>query len=104
MKDQRTFFDDEHAADMESKRLARRSDPESSKLAAKEDRHGLYALALHLLRERPGQTGRELNQSSGRELHKRLKTLERMGLVTKSEDLRPCSVSGRLAHTWFAKE
>lgn len=101
---QRTFFDDEFASDMESKRLARRSDPESSRLAAKEDRHDLYSIALSILRSKPGLTGRELNQASGRELHKRLKTLERMGLVVKSEELRPCSVSGRLAHTWRAKE
>ena len=85
--------------------LARRSDPETSKLAAE----GVVldgtvqrskALALNAVRDHPGQTARELAERIGvRSIHRRLTELDRDGVVSRCESRR-CAITGRKAATW----
>jgi len=94
---------------------ARRTDPESSHLAAdhitktnaRSDRH--HAI-LRAVQENPGLTSRELAKLSGGDRHefaKRLPELRTAGAVLNPKDengkrkLTKCSVGGMLAMTWW---
>ena len=102
---QLTFFDDEHSDDLEAKRLARRSDPETSHAAAKR-LHGKlsrrFNQAVALIAAHPDHTGRELNHLGGFDCHKRLADLERDGYIFRS-GRRECECTGFEADTWRVK-
>jgi len=88
--------------------LARNYDPPTSHQAARaivdEGKLGpMRKLVLRLVREHPGQTGSELDSlSPGRkdQAHKRTRELEKLGLIYRGV-VRPCSISGRQAATWW---
>lgn len=83
----------------------RRDDPVTSMLAgeyaelsgtAKGQRQLCHAAVTRL----PGRTAREIEDQIGIKAHKRLPELRQRGLVSNGE-MRRCSVSGRLACTWY---
>lgn len=88
---------------------ARRRDPESSKRAARELAESgalssQQAQAIAAVRAWPGRTSQELAEAAGMDrymLARRLPECEsRAGGVRRGE-LRKCSVTGRLAMTWW---
>lgn len=93
---------------LDPRRLARRSDPETSHDGAVSivaDLPRLQREALALVRANPNRTASELSQIAGhtdpRRINRRLGELEERGALIRG-DARPCSVSGRLAHAWRA--
>ena len=96
----------QYTLDEMAKHLARRGDPETSKLGAKDaaSRLGkLQAFTLSAVTRHPGLTSSELTKklalSDPRQINRRLPELEREGLIIRA-DARPCSVTKRKAHTW----
>lgn len=94
----------------DARQLARRTDPETSKLSAQETVHdvaGLQSRAADAVARWPGRTGRELtvllDDTSDRTVGRRLSEIEKKGLVRRGAS-RPCRVTGRQAATWFPKE
>jgi hypothetical protein len=94
--------------------IARRSDPETSKEAAKEItesglREGQLLVVLTMVRKYPRKTSAELAAKA--ELGgipfdrytfaRRLPELEKAGLIQKLNS-RKCTIGGREAHTWQA--
>lgn len=97
----------ELGADLPLFDAARRSDPLTSRIAARDITEGgaraqMTQKALHLVRMNPGSTANELEWticvSDGR-IRKRLNDLLKDGLVRRGEPKR-CSVTGRLGVTW----
>ncbi len=95
-----------------AKRLARRTDPETSKWAAHAivqsgSLANLQQRCVDLVTLYPGKTAAELSQAAGdrdpRKVNRRLAEVERKGLVIRGEP-RPCTLTGRRAHTWLPKE
>ncbi len=90
-------------------RAARRTDPESSKAAAREARrfHGDHdRIALSTLRERPGLTSAELAELTSLDRWQAARTLPRLrvaGLVTNGA-MRMCGSTFRRCLTWFVVE
>jgi len=93
--------------------IARRSDPETSKEAAREitqsgRREGQLLVVLTLVRKYPRKTSAELAAKADLQgipfdryvLARRLPELEKAGLVTKLNS-RKCSIGGREAHEWI---
>ncbi len=91
------------------KRLARRSDPDTSHAAAQRvTRSGSRAdhltRVVEAVRSHPGKTSAELAQITGLERHeaaRRTSDGEREGFLRKGPS-RKCSVSGRAAVCWWA--
>jgi hypothetical protein len=90
-----------------AKQLARRGDPETSKLAAASILDSLTSLqerALALVRENPGRIARELStiamDSDPRTVNRRLGELERAGRIRKGEAAR-CRTTNRMCSTWW---
>jgi hypothetical protein len=91
--------------------IARKRDPISSQLAAEElINSGKLAererVALALVNLHPGKTGEELDQLAGakkREISKRLAGLAQKQQIRRGrkEEMRACSVTGRLCLTWW---
>lgn len=89
--------------------IARRSDPESSKAAAREiTESGLRVRqqteVLRLVRAYPNRTSLELAQHGSLDRYviaRRLPELEQAGLVKRGE-MRRCSIGARPALTWEA--
>lgn len=87
---------------------ARRSDPESSHIAAREvTRSGATAhqqrQAVAAVRQWPGSTSRELAEHAQMDryaLARRLPEAERAGLIVRGP-MRECSISGRETLTWW---
>jgi hypothetical protein len=87
---------------------SRRDDPETSKLAEKQiNRSGVrgrqQVLAMNAVHAHPGLTSRELALAARIEydaLHKRLPECEKAGVIRRGH-AHACSVSGKLAVTWF---
>ncbi len=87
---------------------ARRSDPESSHIAAREHhRSGATAhqqrQTIAAVRQWPGSTSRELAQHAQMDryaLARRLPECERDGAVVKGP-MRECAISGRPCVTWW---
>jgi DNA-binding MarR family transcriptional regulator len=89
-------------------KLARTSDPATSKAAARHIVGRLKArqsAALQAVRDWPGQTATELAEACGifdpRIFNRRLPELEKLGMVERGP-ARGCRVTGRLAATWKA--
>ena len=91
--------------------LVRPADPPSSHAAAADliannckKLRGMQLLVERLIRERPGLTGRELDALHGDtqgQCHKRLKELERKGVIERGRP-RTCTVSKRSGiDTWW---
>ena len=103
---QKTFFDDEFESDMQLKRMARKSDPDTSHQAAVEIRRELRRLqlkTLNLIRHHPNHTARELTSICDWDAWKRIRELEHAGSI-KCTGRRPCSVTGKTARTWAVVE
>ena len=94
----------EQAAD----RLARSSDPETSRSAAKKIACSvtqLAAAAAEMVRKYPGRTGAELDRLAGcevkRTVSKRLAdAADKFGLISRGPK-RQCSIGGNEAITWL---
>jgi hypothetical protein len=91
---------------IEPRRLARATDPRTSKDAAADvlPRLGeLQAFVLQLVKATPGLTSNELARrhhiNDPRTVNRRLGELEGLGLVVRGTP-RPCDVSGKAAATW----
>jgi hypothetical protein len=94
--------------------IVRKHDPVSSLLAADEmvDSGKLAErerVALGLVNLHPGKTGEELDQLAGakkREISKRLAGLAQKRQIVRGrkEEMRACSVTGRLCLTWWPME
>ena len=88
--------------------IARKSDPASSHLAAAEvtasgKRQQQIGLVIDLVRKFPGLTSMELAGMSGEDRYmiaRRLPEALTAGAIRKGEQ-RTCSVTGRLALTWW---
>jgi hypothetical protein len=86
---------------------ARKSDPETSRTAARKiapNAHQLAVQAAELVRKHPGRTGAELDRLAGcevkRTVSKRLAdAADKFGLITRGPK-RLCSVGGNEALTW----
>lgn len=103
MNQQRTFFDDEHDLDLQTKKLARRTDPQTSRDAAAELKiNALQADALDAVRRHPGSTARELAAIEGWDVWKRISELADAGMIRET-GVRKCTISGRKARTWQVK-
>jgi hypothetical protein len=91
--------------------IARRNDPLSSHLAAREvihdgTRNKQASIILDLVRRYPGKTSLELSQVCDLDRYQiacRLSDLEHAGEVEKGR-IRICEVAGRMAVTWKARE
>lgn len=90
-----------------SDQLARSSDPETSKQAAREIVPVIgerQAFAAECVRNVPGLTQGELDTaypcSDPRRIGRRLNECERLGLVRRGES-RKCKVSGKVCQTWW---
>lgn len=100
------FWDKEFEADMQCKRLARSSDPQTSHAAAEHIvRSGrvrsLQTIAFNAIVCNPGKTASELAQITGEaNLHKRMAELERQDLIYRGRP-KTCSVTGRQAITYW---
>lgn len=92
---------------------ARKSDPETSHLAAAEvenngTAHDHRNIIAAYLRKHPGQTNAEIAEGSGldyAQVHKRMKELEAMNLVIRGGK-RYCTTEGRTGRmytSWFPK-
>lgn len=117
MRDKRTADLFDETTPVEPKTLARRSDPETSKAAARAIAPTLNTkqkLALKLVVMFPGETSAELHQRfrrqfidadqkawDSRAIGRRLPELEAQGYVWRPTT-RTCSISGRAASTWEA--
>lgn len=93
--------------DTEPIRLARTTDPETSKLAAVEAAESAAELqqwAADCVAESPGCTQRELGMrycsTDPRKIGRRLNECDRRGMVRRGPK-RACKVSGRQAETWW---
>lgn len=90
-------------------RAARRTDPESSKAAAREARrfHGEHdQIALTALRQRPGLTSAELAEMTSLDRWQAGRTLPRLraaGLVANGSP-RMCGCTFKRCLTWFIRE
>ena len=101
---------DDHKFDLFSpERLARRTDHENSKAAAREiqgDLKGLRARALALVEAHPGKTARQLSALAGdaelRTVGRRLGELNKLKLVKRGESVR-CGTTNRMVATWWAE-
>jgi len=89
---------------------ARSTDPITSALAAEQIDDvvaELQAWAAACVRQTPGRTQRELGvlycPTDPRRIGRRLAEIEKLGLVRRG-DVRPCTISGRSAETWFPVE
>ena len=85
--------------------LARKRDPQPSKLAASEIKlDGTLARqlqqTLNMVRVNPGHTASEYEQVLGKHAHKRLSDLAEIGLIFKGT-ARKCRVTKRTAATWW---
>ena len=94
----------------EARQLARRVDPETSKLAAQEVVHevaGLQARTVEAVERWPSRTGRELTElledRSDRTIGRRLSEVAKKGLIRRGP-ARACRVTGRRAATWLPQE
>ena len=87
---------------------ARKSDPLSSHLAASENSKRRPEQTLdtaRLVNKLPGRTSAELAFMTGGDRYvigRRCPDAERMGLIVRG-DMKTCSISGRLALTWWPK-
>ncbi len=93
----------------EPRQLARRSHPETSKLAAVYIIPRLKKLngwIVSCIESTPGLTAAELESrycpTNGRRIGRRLDGLEKMGVIHRSGP-RKCSVSHRMACTWWPR-
>ena len=93
--------------ELSAKKLARRTDPETSKEAAERIKPHLGELhrwAQSCVQEAPGLTQRELGAkfcaTDPRRIGRRLNECELLGLVKRGV-ARKCSISGRMADTWY---
>ncbi len=91
--------------------IARRSDPDTSKQAAREVtaegiREAHAVMLLDMIRQRPGHTLRELSDSiavlDAASVSKRLSDLHAKGLIWPGSPRR-CSISGRAARVWYSR-
>lgn len=85
--------------------LARISDPETSRQAAREiERDGSRKrqenAILRLVQWHPGCTASEYELMSGIKAHKRMAGLVRRGLIVSGEAKR-CPLTGKRAQTWW---
>ena len=110
MDRQRTFFDDEHEHDQHAKRLARTTDPETSKQAARElvasgQLGDQQRQTLKLIELFPGSTARELKLRGAViwDPHKRIFELKKLGLI-RDGGARKCTITGKSALTWFLRD
>lgn len=92
--------------DFEAHKLARTTDPATSKLGAIDVAPrlaGLHATVLSMVERYPGHTSSELAKYCGvpdpRRINRRLPELEVAGQVVRCET-RKCKVTGRVAATW----
>lgn len=107
-RSQTSLFDAPAAELPEERKLARASDPSTSKAAAERVvRSGRQASqkdrVLTALRDRPGSTSGELAAALGGDRYiasRRLPDLERDGLVARGAS-RECRANGGAAVTWF---
>lgn len=105
---QRDLFNwqEQHQRDLEAKHLARRTDPDTSKLVASDiAREGtvgrLHQLVIDTVAKHPNKTAREISDIAGVDnLHKRVAELVRRQLL-RVTGYRQCTVSGRMAQTYF---
>lgn len=89
---------------------ARKSDPETSHLAAAEVENNGTASAhrsiiVDYLKQHPGKTNAEIAEGSGLDyarVHKRMSELEREGQIIRGAQ-RKCSVHQRLMIAWYPK-
>ncbi len=86
----------------------RSCDPQTSALAGRHMRTSGMAqrqrdLCLMVVRHHPGLTAREIEARIGIKAHKRLPELRADGLIHNGPP-RACSVSGRMAMTWYSPE
>jgi hypothetical protein len=92
----------------EAETLARTSDPETSRSAARKiapNAHQLAVQAAELVQKNPGLTGAELDRLAGcevkRTVSKRLAdAADKFGLVTRGPK-RQCTIGGNEALTWL---
>lgn len=87
-------------------RVARRSDPATSQMAAKaiaKKLPGMQGWALRMVENYPRQTCNEIAAAIGlrdpRRIGRRLSELEKKGLV-RCTGVRPCTVTGRPSQTY----
>lgn len=94
------------------RRLSRRSDPATSRLAAEHvveagDLEAVRLRALRAVREHPGLTARELSAAAGesdeRTIGRRLNEIESCGWIKRGA-VRPCSLTDRPCATWWPVE
>ena len=109
MTDQLDLFPTPAPPSKGARRLARRTDPETSKQAAREiapDLGTLQLWVLGLVRKFPGRTVNELCIAAGvadpRRINRRLSELDKLGAVVRDTP-RKCSESGRSCAVWRAK-
>lgn len=86
---QRSFFDDEHEADLAAKR-------------GESDLGRASRLALGIVRANPGLSGKQLDEIAGWSVHAYLADLERDGFVERCGKWRD-AITGRDSDTWRAK-
>lgn len=105
---QETFWDREQHLRLVETPIARSSDPESSHRAANEitasgRRQQQIAMVIDMVRKFPGMTSMELAGMTGEDryvLARRLPEAVTAGAIAKGQQ-RPCSVTGKLALTWW---
>ncbi len=94
---------------IDPKKLARSSDPETSKMAAEEfanskTAHALRSHVIDTVKANPGLTSRELatqtDEVSYENFHKRLPEVERTRDIHRGVSRR-CRVTNRTAATWY---
>lgn len=105
-----TFGDDRDEDDDDARKRARRTDPDTSKQAARAiSPHvgPLQLFALGCIVKWPYRTGCELSTLAGhgdyRKIGRRLTELERRGLIFVAGE-RTCQVTGARARAWAATE
>lgn len=105
---QETFWDREQRVRLVDTPIARATDPESSHRAAAEitasgRRQQQIAMVINMVRKFPGMTSMELAGMTGEDRYviaRRLPEAVTAGAVVKGIQ-RPCSVTGKLALTWY---
>lgn len=108
---QATLFDLESDAPVlpkaEPRKMARKTDPQTSHDAAEElapKLAGVQIAVLAAIQDWPNKTSRELAEKLGWEtgaVNKRTSELEAAGCIKRHEERR-CSISGKKAATWTA--
>lgn len=105
---QEVFWDREQHLRLVETPIARATDPESSHRAAAEitasrRRQQQIAMVINMVRKLPGMTSMELAGMTGEDTYviaRRLPEAVTAGAIVKGIQ-RPCSVTGKLALTWW---